>query len=250
LVLDVEPIAPGEGEVVAAGRLVERLVRHYPRFFDALVVDATYLQAPFFKLCQLHGKHVLAVLKENNPSLLAEARAVLSGPPLWHGSLNHRHSELWDAEEFRSDSIEAPLRIIRSRERSMRRQRIAGQWKLREVCAEWFWATTIPQEMIPARQLCQIGHQRWSIENRIFNQLGAHWGLNHCFHHQPAAIFNFWLILWLAFTMLGCFFLRNLKAPLRQRLSLIELARLILCGLGTLGRWRAPWLDLIQRAPP
>jgi len=251
LVLDVEPIAPGEGEGVAAERLVERLVRHYPRFFDALVADAAYLQRPFLERCRRHGKHVLAVLKQNNPALLQEARALLNGPPQWEGTLQGRQTRLWDQEGF---SIDSPalgaLRIIRSEETTARRRRIDHQWVHEPLHAEWFWATTIPQELLPARQLCQIGHERWSIENRVFNHLGAHWSLNHCFHHRPAAIVNFWLILFMAHTWIGCFAARNLKPPLREQLSLIEVARLILIDLASLGRWRAPWLDLLQRPPP
>ena len=48
-ILDVEPIRPGEGEVVAAGRLWERIVRDYGRLIDVVSVDAIYLEGPFLK---------------------------------------------------------------------------------------------------------------------------------------------------------------------------------------------------------
>ena len=41
LPLDVEMIRPGEDEVGAAKRLLERVFRDYARFFDAVVGDAT-----------------------------------------------------------------------------------------------------------------------------------------------------------------------------------------------------------------
>lgn len=44
--LDVEMIQPGEGEVVAAKRLMERVIRCYGRFFDIVMGDALYLEAP------------------------------------------------------------------------------------------------------------------------------------------------------------------------------------------------------------
>jgi hypothetical protein len=72
--LDVEPIRPGEGEVIAAKRLAERVFRNYPRFFDAVVADALYMEGPFFNFCLERGKDVIAVLKGNNPSLLADAK--------------------------------------------------------------------------------------------------------------------------------------------------------------------------------
>jgi hypothetical protein len=249
VVLDVELLAPGEGEVVAARRLLLRLLKHYPRFFDAVAGDALYLEAPFFNLCRQHGKHVLAVLKENNPALLAEARALLQGPPDWSGEQDGRAVQLWDQEEFKSDSIAQPLRIVRSRETGQRRRRIGKEWVLEAIDVEWFWATTIPQELIPARQLRQIGHERWSIENRIFNALGRHWSLNHCYRHEPEAIENFLLILFIAQTFVACFARRNLKPPRRAYATLLDVARQILQGVTALpSRWCAPWLH--PAAPP
>lgn len=49
-ILDVERIRPHEGEVVAARRLVERVVRAYGRLVDVIVADALYLEAPFVRL--------------------------------------------------------------------------------------------------------------------------------------------------------------------------------------------------------
>ena len=40
--LDVEMIRPGEGEVIAAKRLLERALLHYGRFFDVALADAIY----------------------------------------------------------------------------------------------------------------------------------------------------------------------------------------------------------------
>ncbi|TLN00261.1 hypothetical protein FDZ71_14640, partial [bacterium] len=73
LVLDVEMQRPGEGEMAAARRLLERLLVRYGRFFDAVLGDALYLESQMFNLCLAHRKHVLAVLKVNNASLLEDA---------------------------------------------------------------------------------------------------------------------------------------------------------------------------------
>ena len=47
--LDMELIRPGEGEVITAKRLLERVIRNYGRFFDAVTGDALYLEAPFLQ---------------------------------------------------------------------------------------------------------------------------------------------------------------------------------------------------------
>ena len=61
--LDVEMLRPGEGEIIAAKRLLDRVLLDYGRFFDAVVGDALYLEAPFFNFCIEHGKHMVAVIK-------------------------------------------------------------------------------------------------------------------------------------------------------------------------------------------
>ena len=251
IVLDVEMIRPGEGEVVAARRLLERLLPRYGRFFDAVQGDAIYFEAPLFELCRKHGKHLLAVLKENNPALLADAKAVLRGTPDFVGhEKNGREVRYWDQEEFTSGAIETPVRVLRTAETWTRRERIAKKWVVREQTTEWFWGTSIPQDVMPPRQIAQAGHERWSIENRIFNTLGAHWGLDHCFYHDPAAILNFILILFIAYTLVACFHQLNMKEPLRGRFTLIAVATQILLGIVTVGPREVAWLRGAGPLPP
>lgn len=251
IVLDVEMIRPGEGEIVAARRLLERLLERYARFFDAVEGDALYFEAPLFELCRKHHKHLLAVLKENNPALLADAKAVLAGEPdLVRREKNGREIRYWDQEEFTSGAVAQPLRIVRTEEIWNQRQRVAGKWIVQEKTTQWFWGTSIPQEVMPARQIAQAGHERWSIENRIFNSLGAHWGLNHCFHHDPAAILNFILILFIAHTLVACFHRLNMKEPVRGRFSLIAVATQILLGLVAPGARLIAWGKGRGKPPP
>jgi hypothetical protein len=250
IVLDLEMIRPGEGEIVAARRLLARLLKRYARFFDAVEGDAIYFEAPLFELCRKHGKHLLAVLKDNNPALLADARAVLAGEPDLVRQEKERLIRYWDQEAFTSGSAPEPVRVLRTEEARLGRERIAGAWVAREQITNWFWATSIPQSLMPARQLAQAGHERWSIENRIFNTLGAHWGLDHCFHHDPAAILNFILILLIAHTLVACFHQLNMKEPLRGRFTRIAVATQILLGLVAVGPRDIGWLKGRAKSPP
>jgi hypothetical protein len=251
IVLDIEMILPGEGEIVAARRLLVRLLERYARFFDAVQGDALYFESALFELCRSRGKHLLAVLKENNPALLADARAVLAGEPdLVRQEKNGRLIRYWDREEFTRGAAAEPLRVVRSEETWSRRERVAGKWVVQEKTTNWFWGASIPQDVMPPRQVAQAGHQRWSIENRIFNTLGAHWGLNHCFHHDPAAILNFILILFIAFTLVACFHQLNMKEPVRGRFTLIAVARQILLGLVTARARDIAWGKGRAKPPP
>ena len=74
LPLDMELIRPGEGEVAAAMRLLERVFANYRRFFDAVAADALYMESPFFNFCLERDKNIIAVLKGNYRSLLEDAK--------------------------------------------------------------------------------------------------------------------------------------------------------------------------------
>jgi hypothetical protein len=258
VVLDVEMIRPGEGEIVAARRLLERLLVRYARFFDAIQGDAIYLEGPLFNLCLKHNKHILAVLKDNNPALLADAKGLMRCEPDLIHQEDKRIVHYWDEEGFTTDSIQPPFRVLRAEETETKRERIADEWVEKVQTSTWFWATTIPQSLIPSRQLRHVGHDRWKIENRIFNALGEHWGLDHCFHHDPVAILNFILILFIAHTLVQCFYRLNMKQPQRGRFALIAVARQILLGIAALGTHRAArlrprraaWLFPHNNPPP
>jgi hypothetical protein len=251
LPLDVEMIRPGEEEVGAAKRLLKRVFRTYARFFDAVVGDAIYLEGPFFRFCRSHGKHVIAVLKDNNPALLADAKGLFRDEPPRTTDDGQRTIAYWDAEGFTSSSgIEEPLRIVHTCETEAKRQRIARQWKHTNETHDWWWASSIPQAILSTRQFWQAGHGRWDIENKIFNALVNYWSLDHCFHHQPLAIQNFVLTLFIVFVLIQAFYGRNLKAPVRERFTLTAIAWEIRMGLAALGTWRAPWLDEPFCPPP
>lgn len=220
LPLDVEMIRPGEGEVVAARRLLERVFAAYGRFFDAVVGDAIYLEGPLFDFCRDHGKDVVAVLKENNPALLADARAIfaMQTPVVVHEG--RRTIQVWDTEGFRSsETIAVPLRVLHTEETETKRERIAGQWVTTTKTSRWFWATTLSQRRCPSTVLRQAGHGRWDIENDNFNTLRRDGALNHCFKHDAVAIVNFLLTLFIAFVLVQAFYFRNLKAPVRRIFS-------------------------------
>ncbi len=86
--------------------------------------------------------------------------------------------------------------------------------------SSWYWATTFSRRQLSAREFWRAGHWRWDIENDCFNSTSTHWGLNHVFRHEPTAIVNFVLTLFLAFVLLQCFWRRNLKPPLRDCFTL------------------------------
>src|ERR1043165_74244 len=76
LPLDVELLRPGEGEETAAKRLLEGGFAHYPRFFDIVVGDALYFDAPFINVCRAHHKHATVGIKGDERLLLQDAQGL------------------------------------------------------------------------------------------------------------------------------------------------------------------------------
>ena len=86
-----EPIHPGEEECQAALRLLGRMRRIYGlRFFDAVTVDAWYLQGPWIRAVQKLGWGVVCVLKQERLEIYQEADALRPARP----------SEAWRQNSF------------------------------------------------------------------------------------------------------------------------------------------------------
>ncbi len=240
--LDVEMLRPGEGELTAAHRLLQRVVKSYDRFFQVVLADALYFNAPFFNLCIGLGKDVIAVLKDEGRALHQDARGVfsLTAPQVWEEP--NQKIRAWDAEGFTSaEGIPVPLRVLRTHEVNTRRHRQGQGWIREKETHHWEWVTTLSAAQLSTRLLWQIGHGRWEIENDLFHTLATYWSLDHCFKHDPTAILNFILTLFIAFVLLQSFYLRNLKTQRRRLLTLIGVAGELFFGLAIMDT-PAPWL--------
>jgi hypothetical protein len=245
--LDVELLRPGEGEETAAKRLLDRVFTLYQRFFDVVVGDALYLDAPFINFCLEHHKHAIVTIRGDHRLLLQDADGLFAQQPPNRWTDGRCQVQSWDAEGFTSAAgVQKPLRVLHTIETTRRRQRVGRQWQEIDDTKQWYWATTLSQRQLSTRRLWRAGHRRWDIENDCFNTLSTHWGLDHCFKHDPAAVVNFTLTLFIVFVLLQCFWLRNLKPQQRVRLTLIALAREL---DRTLARCLTPWRGQFVRGP-
>ena len=170
--LDLEMIQPGEGEVIAAKRLLERMLLRYGRFFDVVLADAIYMEAPFYNLCLKHHKHVITVLKGERRVLFQDAQGVFSlmKPKVWKE--DHCQVRAWDEEGFTTaEGIEVPLRVLHTEETVTKQHHRKHQWVEETEVHHWWWATTLPMSQMPTQMLCYIAHRRWEIENDLFHTL-------------------------------------------------------------------------------
>ena len=213
--LDHEPQLPGEGEVEAAIRLLERVLLRYPRAFDLVLADALYTQAPFFNFVLDHGKHVLSVLKDERRNLYQDVAGLFDSVPPVKGTFRSRDCWWWDFPGLVSwKEVKVPVRVIRSLESYSIKRQLDG--KDETLTSDWLWVTTLPSAQVPLERAIGFGHQRWDIEHHGFNELVNGWHADHVFKHDPAAIECFLLLTFLAFIIYHAFFYLNLKPSLRR----------------------------------
>ena len=226
LLLDAEPMQPGEDEISAALRLLKRVLPNYPRAFDVVLGDALYADAKFFNFVVERGKDVLSVLKANNQNLLDDAEGLIGlSDPVPLPSLP-KQCEAWDLSGFTTwPKVDAQVRVVRSRETEKIERQLDGQ--VEEIVHENTWVTTFSSDRAVTEAVIRLGHARWNIENQGFNEIVTRWHADHVYKHDATAIENFWLLLCVAFNIFHAFFYRNLKLSLRDGWSYLHVSRLM-----------------------
>lgn len=231
LMLDAEPVRPGEDELAASRRLLERALEMYPRAFDVVAGDALYANTEWFRFITGQGKQALAVLKDNRPHLVEDARTLFEVLPasvdLDAGRVRLRY---WDSDRFTSWPDLAPqVRVVRSLEiRTVRRQLDKQE---EDIASDWMWVTTLTSSQASTRAVVNMGHERWSIENQGFNELVNRWHADHVYKHQPTALLVFFLFALLCLNVFMAFYRRNLKPAARHGVSMLHVAQLIAAEL-------------------
>jgi hypothetical protein len=239
VLLDAEPLKPGEDEIAAALRLLDRVVQAYPRAFDLVQGDGLYTDPRFFQWAAAQGKYALAVLKNERRDLLQDAQQLFASRAPTTVREGKVLRECWDLEGFRTwPQVGGPVRVVHCQEtRDIRRQL---DHQVHQEVSQWYWVTTLPTRQAPTGTVVRLGHSRWDIENQGFNELVNQWHSDHVYRHDPTALLVFWLLAQICLTVFCAFFRRNLKPAAQAALSMLHVARLIQAEL---------YLSL-TRAPP
>lgn len=224
--VDLEDLRAGETEVAAALRLIERVLKTYSRAFDVVLADAFYLQAPFFQAVQAMGKDVLVVLKQEERDLYKDAIALCDVTQPATLQRGRTTVKAWDLTGLTSwTSLGHEVRVVRTLETTPIRRQMTGEVEV--VPAEWMWVTTLPAGRTPTWAVVELGHARWDIENRGFNEGANEWHLDHVYHHDPVAMRVLALLTMLAMNVLTAFRRLSLKPALRERCTLRHVAGLV-----------------------
>ena len=238
VILDFEPMRPGEEECAAALRLLRRLrQKHGPRFFDVVVVDSWYANGPFLKTVVTElGWPIIAVLKQERYEAYQETLALTQGQkPTLVVERAGRKVEIWDVRSVRfTDAYPGPVRIVRVQERWTERRRVGTAWKTEAKEQNWIWVVAGDWDGYDGTVIRDLGHLRWKIENNAFGELTQHWHLTHCAHHHPVAVVALLWIKIIAFTLFHAFAILHGKLFRLGRTTLQEVRqqiyRSLLCG--------------------
>ena len=264
--LALEWVQPGEGEDTAALRLLHKIPDLYgSRFFDLLLLDALYAQAPALKLAEKIGWDLIISLKQNQRDLYQSAVRLFAQSPAESSFTEPRDGktyqvQLWDTPELPfSEDYPQPVRVVRSEETLTQHHYRQRQLQSETTAHEWLWVTTLDAPAFPAPLVRRLGHDRWKQENNGWMDLTKHWAFKHGFlhacRHRPRRVSSdgkrqpvpnrglaaVTLILLLAFTLCSAFALRHSKLFRRYRLTTIEVAHQLHRSLSKLPpRIRAP----------
>jgi hypothetical protein len=229
VLLDLEPIRPGEGEAEAALRLLGRIRRVYgARFFDAVSVDSWYVQGPFLKAVEKLGWAWVVVLKQERMAVFQEARALSAGqaPTLkFADAARERQVKLWEINDLDfSERYEGKVRVVHSEEGWMEKKVVGGKKLSQPQTSHWWWMVSEGLRGYPCQVVYEGGHRRWGIENKAFNELTQFYHLEHCYHHEPVAMLAQMLILILGFVLFSAYALLHSQPVRLGQVTLKELA--------------------------
>lgn len=226
LLLDAEPMRPGEDEIQTAIRLLDRLHRMYARAFDVVLGDALYTDPRVYQWAGHHNKDMLTVLKDERRDLLTDVKGLLPAVEPTEHTKGKTERQCWDVHDLTSwPQAGRPVRVVRSLERTPVQRQLTGE--IEEEISDWYWVTTLSGQKANVRAVVELGHLRWDIENRGFNETTTRWHADHVYKHDAVAMLVFWLLCMLAFNVFQAFFWRNLKPARRAKFSMLHIARVL-----------------------
>src|SRR5665213_2655996 len=159
LLLENEPRQAGEDEVATALRLPERVIGSYPRASDPVLAHALYAVAPFFNFLPAHGKHAVAVLKQERRQLYQDVAGLFVSVPPREGTFRNRKCCGGIFRTcFRDHRHYARASHSFSETYPVRRQ-LDGKDKVQT--SDWIRATTLPVQPVSTERAVGFGHQRW-----------------------------------------------------------------------------------------
>jgi hypothetical protein len=205
LILDFEPVRPGEGEATAAKRLYLRLYEKFKgRFTETIVLDG-YYKAEFMKEIREIEKRekvktwIIIKTKQESLEIIQDTEHLLgfvSTPTI--SSFDSKRGcsyKIWDTTEQMEWRELKKLRVVKVYEKYISKMH-------RKKEEETFWCITdIPAYMHDCTTIWDYAHRRWVIENNGFRELKTFWHADHVYKHDANAVEAMLLIFSIAYNV-------------------------------------------------
>jgi len=232
IMLDAEEQRPGEDETGCAARMFERALKEFPRAFDVVLCDALYARAPFIRMLQSHGKHIVCVLKDDRRDLIKDAKGLFAWQQPLCYNIGKTSYRVWDEEDFLLwDGSDIPLRVVKSVETKTSIDPAHTRGEVKTETTTWMWMTTLSKSVVDTKTFVSLAHSRWSIENNGFKEMVHLWHGDHVYNHNPISITAFWLTTMIAFNILHAFVELNVKPIFRRRHTFLYFTEMVKAGI-------------------
>lgn len=226
VILDFEPLLPGENELTAVKRLLPRLAEVYGDSIGIVIADAMYDTEPFRRQVFELGYRSVVVHKTDNhdPARTAERNLAARDPKRCKPDARHRPDPKTEYRVW--DEPAGGRRLI-----EVRRSCNGTEWKSQGM-------TDLPREHGHPLAIGILIEERWDIENTGFKQLVTDWRLDRAYIHakKPTAVWACVNLALLAYNAFHYFVYRILKLdPDDPERTLQAFRRDLIHTVGTLG---------------
>ncbi len=149
---------------------------------------------------------------------------------------------VWDLHFSKAYGYGRQVGVVHSQEQWTETRGVGAKKTSQRVTSDWWWMTSERLRGYVARLIYEGGHRRWGIENKGFNELTQFYHLEHCYHHEPAAMLAQMLILMLGFVLFSAYAMLHSQQIRLGQVSLKELAQDLNLALEEAVRWEV-WFD-------
>ena len=205
----------GEGEMIAARRLLCKGVSANKGLIDVVTYDALACNSVFLNECIDLNVDAVIRVKDNYNLAIRKVKKMTNTKQ----SIRSWHDGEYRIKAYESvfyiDGVETPLRYAKFTKKKSNGER-----------SQVLIVTTAMNMSL--KTVYRIMKARWNIENRVFNNLKNHANLNHSFVHGGNAVEAILYLMFIASNLFQLFKTRRLKnhVPIQ-----IELVRLLHRGL-------------------
>lgn len=214
-----------EGELTGAKRLLKRLYKEFHHFADVVVADALYANAPFLETVLDIGMDAVVRIKDKRLHIVKDAMGLFENrvpdqswvvkdeEPKANRKKRRARSvevQVWDEEGFEMTGLKQKVRFLRFVETITETIYVGGKPREKVVTKE-VWVVTTLGKHVSARDIWEMIHKRWDIENNGFRELKTKWHIDHCFMHHPRAIEAILYFIIIAFNLFQLFLYRRVQ---------------------------------------